>query len=472
MMNYNLPERRVAHRVYIKVPLSYEILDPADNALKTKTVMTGNISESGIYFETEEPPPLKVEIKASFKLPKSDNTIRVTLKVMRIETTGTEKLFGIGSTFVDLPAKDLEDIKRMTDRLNIGKLLELTIQKGASDLHLLADQLPVIRVQGDLETVDIGKLSSEDIPTLIYSFMNKQQIRRFEQTKELDFGLQYDMRNRFRVNLHMQRGFMEATFRLITTRIFSFEELNIPEAVKDLARLKEGLVLIAGPTGSGKSTTMAAMVELINEERKVVVITLERPIEYVFINKKSIIKQREIGVDTSSFSVALQSSLRQDPNVIVVGELEDTETVKTALIAAEAGYLVIASFHAPNTIHAIDRLVNVFPPENRKQVLSQVSNCLRGIVTQLLVPTTDRKTRVLATEILISNDAVKRVIRNDDLIQIPTIIQTGSAYKMLSMSESIRRYVEKGIVDREMALFFSQETETGMYNRESKQRTR
>jgi twitching motility protein PilT len=350
-------------------------------------------------------------------------------------------------------------------------LLEFTIKKGASDLHLLADLPPVIRVQGELETVDIGKLSSEDIPTLIYSFMNKQQIRRFEQTKELDFGLQYDIQNRFRVNLHMQRGFMEATFRLITTRIFSFEELNIPEAVKDLARLKEGLVLIAGPTGSGKSTTMAAMVELINEERKVVVITLERPIEYVFINKKSIIKQREIGVDTSSFSVALQSSLRQDPNVIVVGELEDTETVKTALIAAEAGYLVIASFHAPNTIHAIDRLVNVFPPENRKQVLSQVSNCLKGIVTQLLVPTVDRKTRVLATEILITNDAVKRVIRNDDLIQIPTIIQTGSAYKMLSMSESIRRYVEQGVVDREMALFFSQETETGMYSRETKQRT-
>jgi twitching motility protein PilT len=468
MMNYNLPERRIAHRVYIKVPLTYEMLDPADNAVKTKTVMTGNISESGIYFETEDPPPLKVELKATFKLPKTNDTIRVALKVMRIETTGSEKLFGIGCAFLDLAAKDLEEIKRMTDRLSISRLLDMTIQKGASDLHLLADQPPVVRVQGELEILDTGKLSSDDIPTVIYSFLNKQQIRRFEQNKELDFGLQYDIRNRFRVNLHLQRGFMEATFRLITTRIFSFEELNIPEAVKELARLKEGLVLIAGPTGSGKSTTMAAMVELINEERKCVVITLERPIEYVYVNKKSIIKQREIGVDTASFSIALQCSLRQDPNVIVVGELEDMETAKTALIAAEAGYLVIASFHAPNTIHAIDRLVNVFPPENRKQVLSQLSNCLKGIVTQLLVPTADRKARVLATEILISNEAVKRVIRSDDLIQIPTIIQTGGSYKMHSMTESIRRYVDQGLVDSEMALFFSQET--GMYTREQKQR--
>ncbi len=199
------------------------------------------------------------------------------------------------------------------------------------------------------------------------------------------------------------------------------------------------------------------MVELINQERKAVIITLERPIEYVHVNNKSIIKQREIGVDTASFSQALQSSLRQDPNVIVVGELEDAETVKTALVAAEAGYLVIASFHAPNTISAIDRFASIFPAESRKQILAQISNCLKGIITHLLVPTIEHKTRVLVTEVLISNDAVKRVVRSDELVQIPNVIQTGSHYKMQTMYDSIKTYVDKGIVDKETAKYFCQE---------------
>ncbi|MDD2657948.1 MAG: ATPase, T2SS/T4P/T4SS family, partial [Candidatus Pacebacteria bacterium] len=196
-------------------------------------------------------------------------------------------------------------------------------------------------------------------------------------------------------------------FRLIPTRSFSFEELKIPDVVRDLASCKEGLILVAGPTGSGKSTTIAAMVDMINNQRRAVIITLERPIEYVHERVQCIIKQREVGVDTKSFSTALQTSLRQDPNVIVIGELDDIETVRTALIAAEAGYLVIASFHAPDTLNGIDRLVGLFPVESRKQMLAQFANCLRGMITQLLIPTIDGKERVLATEVIVANDAVK-----------------------------------------------------------------
>jgi twitching motility protein PilT len=311
--------------------------------------------------------------------------------------------------------------------------------------------------------LDIPKLNTDDITNLVYGLISKQQIIRFEKEKELDFGIQYDALNRFRVNVHQQRGFLEAAFRLITTKISSFEELRLPEVIKDLARQKDGLVLIVGPTGSGKTTTIAAMVELINQERRGVIITLERPIEYIHTNIKSIIKQREVGVDTGSFSVALKSSLRQDPNVIVVGELEDTETIKTALLAAEAGYLVIASFHAPDTMQAIDRLASIFPPENRKQVLSQLGNCIRGIIAQLLIPSKDRKKRVLVTEIVIANDAVRRVIRSDELIQLSTIIQTGASYKMQSMYDSIMRCLDEGIVDEEAALFYSKEF--SMYKR-------
>jgi len=265
------------------------------------------------------------------------------------------------------------------------------------------------------------------------------------------------MQNRFRINIHQQRGFLEATLRRISTKIHSFDELNLPEVIRDLARQKEGLVLIVGPTGSGKTTTIAAMLDIINNERKGVIITLERPIEYVYSNIKCIIKQREVGIDTNSFSTALKSTLRQDPNIIVVGEIDDVETVRTAIIAAESGHLVIASFHAPNTVQAIDRLTSLFPIENRKHILFQLSRSLKGIVCQLLIPTKNRQDRVLATEIVIVTDALRNIIRNDELFQIPTIIQTGGALRMQSMQQSIKRYLDQGIIDAETAIEYSEE---------------
>jgi twitching motility protein PilT len=214
---------------------------------------------------------------------------------------------------------------------------------------------------------------------------------------------------------------------------------------------------VAGPTGSGKTTTVSAMVQLLNTEKKMLILTLEKPIEYIHRNIKSIVKQREVGSDTSSFSIAIKNSLKQDLDVLVIGELDDVETVKTAMIAAEAGHLVIATLHAPNSVQAIDRLANMFAPENRKQVLFQLSQCLVGIVTQFLIPCTDKKGRVLASEVVIANEAVKRVIRNDELVQLSTIIQTGSSYLMQSMQESINRYATSGIISEEMVAHYSNE---------------
>jgi twitching motility protein PilT len=457
MLRHDLPERRKARRVYAKIPITCEIIDPKDKSMKKKSVLANNITSEGIYFDTDEVLTLNTEINATFKLPKSDNVINATMQIARIETLEAENKFGIGAVFVNLPDKAKEEIRQLIECADINKLLELAIEKGASDLHLLAEQQPVLRINGELEISSLPKLSAEDIPHLIYSIMTKQQIKTFEQEKELDFGIQYDIHTRFRGNVHQQRGFTEATFRLINKKISSLEDLNLPEAVKDVSGQKEGLVIISGPTGSGKTTTIAAMVEFINQERKAVIITLERPIEYVHSNIKSIIKQREVGIDTYSFSVALKSSLRQDPNVIVVGELEDTETIKTAITAAETGYLVIASFHAPNTIQAIDRLVSVFPVENRRQILSQLSHCIKGVVSQLLIPRKDKMGRALTTEVLIATEAVKRIIRNDELIQLSTVIQTGGSYKMQSMYDSITRCVEKGIIDMEIANIYSEE---------------
>lgn len=447
MLRYNLPDRRKAYRVYTRIPVVCEITNPQDKSISKRNLMITDLNSQGLFLETDEPLALNIEINVAFQLPKSSNTINATVRVARVEIKEAENEFGIGATFIKIADRDKEEIRQLIERVNINMLLELTIKKGASDLHLVTDLPPVFRIHGEIEISDLPKLDAEDIPALVYSIMTRKQIRRFEQEKELDFGMQYDIQNRFRANLHQQRGFLEATFRLVNTRVSSFEELRIPEAVKDLARQRDGLVLIVGPTGSGKTTTIAAMVELINQERKAVVITLERPIEYVHPNIKSIIKQREIGVDTSSFSAALKSSLKQDPNVIIIGELEDIETIRTALIAAEAGYLVIVSFHAPNTIQAIDRLVGFFPVENRRQVLSQLANCLKGIVSQLLLIRNDKQGRVLATEIVIANDAVRKIVRNDELIQLGTIIQTNAALGMRSMDDSVREYYEQGLID-------------------------
>src|SRR3989339_776740 len=451
MFTSSVSDRRKDYRIYNPVPVACEIVNTQGTPIRKLTVMAKDISSSGIYFEFGVALALNTEMKVEFSLPRTNHNIIATVKIKRIESTELENTFGIGAAFTEIQDNDRHEIVKFIEFLNIEKLLEITVRKGASDLHLLAEQQPALRIHGEIEPIDLPKLSSDEISKILFSTLSRQQIKQFEHEKELDYGLQFDSENRFRVNLHQQRGFTEATLRLINTRIPSFEELQLPDAVKDLARLKDGLILVAGPTGSGKTTTIAAMVDLINKEKKGVVITLERPIEFVHLNIKSIIKQREVGIDTNSFSTALKSSLRQDPNVIVIGEIEDIETVKTAIIAAETGHLVIASFHATDSMQAIDRLAGFFPTENRKQILSQLSHCLHGILTQVLLPRKDKLGRVLACEIVFANDAVKRIIRRDELIQLATAIQTGANFKMKSLNDAVKKYLDEGVIDEEAA---------------------
>ena len=449
-------ERRKVDRVFIRIPVICEFAESQAKTVSPLSAVSGDISTNGIYLEMDFMLALKSELNVRFQLPHSNKTIIVRVRVVFLETIGTNS-FGIGCVFTAIEEPDLKEISLLVERLDIAKLLKIAIEKHASDLHLIAEQPLVMRINGELEFSEGQIIHADEIAQLVFSLMNKEQIRIFAREKEVDFGIQYDIKTRFRVNVHKQRGFVEAALRLIESKDFSFEELRIPQVVQDLARNKDGLILVTGPTGSGKTTTIGAIVGLINKERKAVIITLERPIEYIHPNIKSVVKQREIGVDTNSFSAALKSSLRQDPNVIVIGEMDDPETIKTALIAAEAGYLVIGTFHAPDVVQAVDRLVSMFPVENRRQLLSQLSNCLRGVVAQLLIPTKDRKKRLLASEILVATDAVKRIIRKDELFQLTTIMQTGAGYKMQSMTEAIRRLLEAGEIDTDTAMFFSEE---------------
>jgi twitching motility protein PilT len=447
MINTGGNQKRKTGRAFLKIPITCEIINPVDNGYRVKHVISIDINTVGILFKSDEIFPLNSQMNITFQLPAKRNITSTPIKIIRIEVEEDGNNFYIGAVFAQLNEQDKIDISQLLDRVNINRILELAIKKKASDLHLTAGSPPIIRVFGELEVLNLAALAASDISLMIYSLMGKQQIKEFELTKDVDFGIQYDLENRFRVNVHQQRGFLEATLRWINANISSPEDLKLPEVVKDFTRIKDGLILIIGPAGSGKTTTMAAMVELINQERNAVIIILERAIEYLHANVKSIIKQREVGVDTHSFATAIKSCLRQDPNVIVVGELGDVETIKTVLYASEAGYMVIASCPAPNITQAIDMLANTFPAENRKQILSQMAICLKGAICQTLLPLKDKKGRILATEVLVANEAVRTVIRNDELVQISEIIKTGSAYKMHSMAQSMHNLYRQALID-------------------------
>lgn len=335
--------------------------------------------------------------------------------------------------------------------MELRELLMLTIEKKASDLHITENSPPVLRIDGKLILTKHPVLNRENTKKLIYSMLSDTQKETFEKDLELDLSLALPGLDRFRVNVHIQRGAVEAAFRRIPLFIPSLEELGLPTVVADLARKPNGLVLITGPTGVGKTTTLAAMVDLINNERSNLIVTIEDPIEYIHYNKKSIIKQREVYSDTNSFAEALRHCLRQDPNVIVVGEMRDLETISTALTAAETGHLVLTTLHTPDAPQTIERIIDVFPPHQQQQVKLQLSDCLQGVCSQLLLPRANGTGRVLATEVLIATPGIRNLIREQEIEQIPTIIQTGSQYGMKTMDRSLKDLYQSGVISYEVA---------------------
>ncbi len=338
--------------------------------------------------------------------------------------------------------------------MELRDLLLLAIQKKASDLHLTYDTPPVLRIDGQLILTNKDPLSREDLKKMIYSILTDSQKEKFERDKELDFSLTLSGLDRFRVNIHLQRGSVEAAFRRIPLFIPNMEELGLPPVIADLTRKPHGLVLLTGPTGTGKTTTLASMINLINEEKECLIICIEDPIEYVHFNKKAVIKQREVYSDTNSFAEALKRCLRQDPDVIVVGEMRDLETISTALTAAETGHLVLATLHTPDAPQTIERIIDVFPPYQQQQVKLQLASALQGVLCQRLLPRANGEGRVLATEVMIATPGVKNLIREQAIEQLPTSIQTGSSFGMHTMDKSLQKLCQEGTISYETALSF------------------
>jgi twitching motility protein PilT len=332
----------------------------------------------------------------------------------------------------------------------VDVLLEV-LEREASDLHLTVGSPPVVRIHGALERLDYPKLDSNDTRELIYSILSQDQRQRLENEWEIDFSYSIPSRARFRVNAYFQRNSLGAAFRLIPIQIKKLSELGLPPGLHELTRKPRGFVVVTGPTGSGKSTTLAAMIDEINETRDEHIMTVEDPIEFLHRHKRCIVNQREVGADTKSFNRALKSVLRQDPDIILVGEMRDTETMATALTAAETGHLVFATLHTQDAPQTIDRIIDVFPPHQQAQVRVQLSTTLMGVCTQQLLPTRDGRGRVCAVEMLFPTPAVRNLIREGKTHQIDSAMQTGSAHGMQTMDSALADLVRRGAITFELA---------------------
>ena len=335
--------------------------------------------------------------------------------------------------------------------MNINKLLEYSIDSGASDLHLSVGSVPMVRINGTMKPLDMDPLLEDDMESIIPQVMDEDQIQVFQEKKEIDFSASLDGKGRFRVNFFNQVKGLAGVFRTIPEVVKDSEELGIPPVLMNLALLNRGLVLLTGPTGSGKSTTLAAMVDHINIKRKCHIITIEDPVEYYHHTKESLINQRELGANTHSFANAMRAALREDPDVILVGEMRDLETISLALTAAETGHLVLSTLHTSSAVKTIDRIIDIFPPGQKGQIRSMLSESLEAVIAQKLLPTKDGKSRVPACEVMIATTAIRNLIREDRIYQIPSIIQSGGVEGMQSLDQDLQRLVSQGSIERKTA---------------------
>ena len=344
--------------------------------------------------------------------------------------------------------------------LDMNELLAFAVENKASDIHFAAGIPPKLRINGKLVGLEMDPLTPAAVAEVLGSVMNDKQKKVLREQGEVDFSYAHQSCGRFRVNVYMDRGNMAGAFRRVDTVIPRPDQLGIPSAVVELYKRRRGLVLVTGPTGSGKSTTLASIINKANENRSDHIITLEDPIEYVHNHKKAIVNQREVGMDTLSYNNALRAALREDPDIILVGEMRDYETISIAVTAAETGHLVFSTLHTIGAASTIDRIIDVFPPHQQQQIRTQLSMVLVGVISQQLLPTADGKGRVAAFEVMIANPAIRSLIRDAKTHQIQATVQTSKAQGMITMDDALYDLYQGGVISRDMALTYAQEVDT------------
>lgn len=345
-------------------------------------------------------------------------------------------------------------------RVNLHQLLKAMVEKGASDMHITAGTPPLLRIDGEVIPLKLPPLNPIDTKELCYSIMTEEQKIHFEKENELDLSFGVRNLSRFRANVYMQRGAVAGAIRTIPFKILSFEELGLPPVIAEIANKPSGLVLVTGPTGSGKSTTLASIIDKINSEQRVHILTIEDPIEYLHPHKLAVVNQREIGQDTQNFKGALRYVLRQDPDVVLVGEMRDLETIEAALTIAETGHLVFATLHTNTAVSTINRIIDVFPPHQQDQIRNKLSFVLQGVITQQLLPRAGAPGRCLAMEIMIPNVAIRNLIRENKIHQIYGSMQVGQEkYGMMTLNQSLLGLYARRLITLEQALNQSTEAE-------------
>jgi len=335
--------------------------------------------------------------------------------------------------------------------MEINKLLTYALESGASDLHLSSGSIPMVRINGIMKPLNMSSTTDEDMDSILPQVMSNDQIAKFKDRKEIDFSARLDGKGRFRVNFFQQIRGLAAVFRAIPEIPKGFEELSLPPILETMSMFDRGLILLTGPTGSGKSTTLAAMVDHMNQNRECHIITIEDPVEYFHHSNQCLINQRELGASTHSFANALRSALREDPDVILVGEMRDLETISLALTAAETGHLVLSTLHTASAVKAVDRIIDIFPASQKGQIRSMMSESLEAVIAQKLLQTKDKKGRIPALEIMIATTAIRNLIREDRIYQIPSVMQAGGVEGMQTLDQDLQRLVSQGKIQRAAA---------------------
>lgn len=435
-------ERRKTPRLKTNIPFKYFVQSGREEITKEGVIM--EISPENLFFSSPEGISIGDRIKFEVILPTFQEIIKGWGSVVRLDYD--EKHAAIDFDLLEDLYK--KQIQMFLERGDIIKLLEIALEEGASDLHLSVGHRPNVRLGGGLKPVkDFEALTGIVLKKMIYSILSEDQKIVLERRLELDSSFALSPLLRFRYNVHYQRGNVEIAFRRIEAKIRTIEGLGLPKVIMDLARKHSGIVLVTGATNSGKTTTCAAMIDLINTERSCVIITLEDPIEYIHDFKKSIVKQREVGLDTKSFPIALKHALRQDPDVIFIGEIREAETMATALGAAETGHLILATLPAYDSVQALNQIVGMFPVEQQRQIRVQLSETLLGVIYQMLLPhAEDPIQRIVATEVAMATPAVRNLIREQRLEQLPLLIQTGAQFGMHTFDASLERLLRQRII--------------------------
>ena len=444
-MDKTASEKRKSNRIYAVLKVSFII--QGDETRKVREGLAGNISIDGFILKgVVEPVAISTVLIVEIHSPRVLAPISVQGRVVRIEEQ--DKAYNLGIVFENITVNDRNLIKQWVRVQGIDKILSAAVKHSASDIHLAVGQPAIMRVHGELQNINDLILSQEEIKDLVNGMLNEIQRQQFEKELELDILYVNDF-GRFRMNVYQERGQIGAALRYIPTEVKSLRDWDLPVVIGELALKPNGLILVTGVQGSGKSTTLSAMIDAINKEKKKVIVSLEEPIEYMYKMKKSIIIQREVGIDTHSFLAALKHVVRQDSNVVLIGELRDLESISFAISAAETGALVLTTLPTLDVVATVNRIMDVFPPSQQQHIRSRLAEVLRGIVSQMLVKRSDKPGRMIATEILVCASAAANIIRKGNLEDLRSIVETGSKYGMHTMSSSLQLLYENSVISRD-----------------------